>query len=204
MNNETLGYQEKSSDGNCEYLTLAFSPLSAPLRSRWRNNGLSADFLGDYVTTFLPSGGALKNDTRQNEVRHAVAYIANELLENAMKYHERMVDIPITIHMELSSEYITVSASNGVGADQAQNYRAFVERILNEDAGELLVRQLEKSSEEQDEQASQQSCLGLLTIINDYSAQLGWQFEKAATHSSTMTVSTRAVLALNNLPGVAA
>src|ERR1700733_1666888 len=64
----------------CEYLTLAFSPTSAPLRSRWRNNGLSADFLGDYVTTFLPTNGpepALAG--RQNEIKHAVTYIANEL-----------------------------------------------------------------------------------------------------------------------------
>jgi hypothetical protein len=56
MISQTLGnYKERS--GECEYLTLAFSPLSAPLRSRWRNNGLSADFLGDY-----PSGHALRND----------------------------------------------------------------------------------------------------------------------------------------------
>ena len=59
MMSETLGnYGERA--GECEYLTLAFSPTSAPLRSRWRNNGLSADFLGDYVTTFLPANGTLK------------------------------------------------------------------------------------------------------------------------------------------------
>ena len=94
MSSQTLGsYGERSSE--CEYLTLAFSPLSAPLRSRWRNNGLSADFLGDYVTTFLPTKGSMSADeTRQNEIRHAVTYIANELLENAMKYHERDVDSP--------------------------------------------------------------------------------------------------------------
>src|SRR6266481_4621306 len=85
MRSETLDkYGERA--GECEYLTLAFSPISAPLRSRWRNNGLSADFLGDYVTTFLPANGALPaSGRRQNEVKHAVTYIANELLENAMK-----------------------------------------------------------------------------------------------------------------------
>ena len=42
MMSETLGnYGERA--GECEYLTLAFSPTSAPLRSRWRNNGLSAE-----------------------------------------------------------------------------------------------------------------------------------------------------------------
>jgi hypothetical protein len=90
--------------GKCEYLTLAFSPTSAPLRSRWRNNGLSADFLGDYVTTFLPANGTLPAfKRRQNEVKHAVTYIANELLENAMKYHQPDVEIPIRIHLSVSS-----------------------------------------------------------------------------------------------------
>src|ERR1700759_3929863 len=89
----------------CEYLTLAFSPISAPLRTRWRNNGLSADFLGDYVTTFLPGDGAVPaRESRQNEIRHAVTYIANELLENAMKYHQPDVEIPIRIHLELAAD----------------------------------------------------------------------------------------------------
>src|ERR1700690_4226612 len=134
---QTLGnYRERA--GECEYLTLAFSPLSAPLRSRWRNNGLSADFLGDYVTTFLPTkGGTVAVENQQNEIRHAVTYIANELLENAMKYHERDVDIPIGIPLELASDHITVSVSNGIGAVQAEHYKAFVEHLLNGNAGDM-------------------------------------------------------------------
>src|SRR6266849_9744452 len=126
-NSQTFGsYKERSSE--CEYLTLAFSPTNAPLRTRWRNNGLSADFLGDYVTTFLPtSGGTAAVGSRQNEIKHAVTYIANELLENAMKYHERNVDIPIGIHLELTSDHITVSVSNGISVGQAQRYKSFVE-----------------------------------------------------------------------------
>ena len=101
--------------GECEYLTLAFSPSSAPLRSRWRNNGLSADFLADYVTTVLPTKeGVPALESRQKELKHSVGYIANELLENAMKYHQADVEIPIRIHLELASEHITVSVSNGV------------------------------------------------------------------------------------------
>src|SRR5579871_4378680 len=74
MISQTLGYYRKRS-GQCEYLTLAFSPLSAPLRSRWRNNGLSADFLGDYVTTFLPSdGNTAADESRLHEIKHAVTY----------------------------------------------------------------------------------------------------------------------------------
>src|ERR1700724_3657385 len=95
---QALGSCEERSS-QCEYLPLAFSPTNAPLRSRWRNNGLSADFLGDYVTTFLPTrDGKPAPESRQNELKHAVTYVTNELLENAMKYHQPDVEVPIRVH----------------------------------------------------------------------------------------------------------
>jgi len=101
---QTLGYRSQPT-GRCEYLTMAFSPLNTPLRSRWRNNGLSADFLGDYVITFLPADAVNPATERlQNEIKHAVTYIANELLENAMKYHDHQVNIPIGILLELAAD----------------------------------------------------------------------------------------------------
>src|ERR1700689_305301 len=142
--NQILGHDERQLDEKSEYLVLSFSPLSAPIRSRWRNNGLSADFLGDYVTTFFSaSGDVTDTPAHQKEIKHAVTYIANEFLENAMKYHERDVDIPIGIRLELTGSRITITASNGVGVEQADRYKAFVATILSSDAGDLLVRQLE-------------------------------------------------------------
>jgi hypothetical protein len=197
--NGTFGHYGKHSGERCEYLTLAFSPLSAPLRSRWRNNGLSADFLGDYVTTFLPANGTAAGAAGwQNEIRHAVTYIANELLENAMKYHERNVDIPIGIHLELTSTQVMVSARNGISNGQAQHYQEFVSNILRQNAAELLVHQLEENAGG----GSSKSCLGLLTIISDYRAQLGWRFDAHPTLPDMMSVNTCAVLPLANLPGL--
>jgi len=201
MTNQTLGnYREHS--GECEYLTLAFSPLSAPLQSRWRNNGLSADFLGDYVTTFLPAtNGMAANESRQSEIKHAVTYIANELLENAMKYHERLADIPIEIHLELTCDRIAVSASNGIGVVQAEQYKAFVEDLLKGEASDLLLKQQEESATDS---GSIRSCVGLLTMITDYGAQLGWRFETNSPRSEIVTVTTSAVLPLGNVTEVSA
>jgi hypothetical protein len=185
----------------CEYLTLAFSPSSAPLRSRWRNNGLSADFLGDYVTTFLPADGALPAlGRRQNEVKHAVTYIANELLENAMKYHQPEVEIPIRIHLELASDHIAVSVSNGASLVQAGRYKAFVEQLQEGDVDDLLMRQQEESARS----SESMSGLGLLTMISDYEARLDWRFDLLPAQPESITVTTSAVLALKGLPGVSA
>jgi hypothetical protein len=186
----------------CEYLTLAFSPTSAPLRSRWRNNGLSADFLGDYVTTFLPAkDGVPAFEDRQNVLKHAVTYIANELLENAMKYHQPDVDIPIIIHLELASDHITVSVSNGASVVQAGRYKDFVELLKQGDAADLLLRQQEESARSSE---STLSSLGLLTMISDYDAQLDWSFHVHPTHPESMTVSTSAILPIKNVPGESA
>jgi hypothetical protein len=188
-----------NSNERCEYLTLAFSPLSVPLRTRWRNNGLSADFLGDYVTTFLPAASETASAGKhQAEIRHAVTYIANELLENAMKYHAHEVDIPIRLRLELADDRITVSATNGAVAGQAEHYRTFVERIAPENAGDLLVRQLEDTAAGN---GSAESCLGLLTMMNDYGAKLGWRFEQHGAHPGVTMVTTRAILPLKDRCG---
>jgi hypothetical protein len=197
MMSETLGSGEARA-GECEYLTLAFSPISAPLRSRWRNNGLSADFLGDYVTTFLP---VPPFGNRQNEIRHAVTYIANELLENAMKYHQPDVEIPIRIHLELAGDHITVSVSNGVGVVQAERYKAFVEHLQEGDVDDLLLRQQEESARSSE---STMSNLGLLTMISDYEAHLDWRFDLHPTQPASLIVTTSAVLPLKGVPGASA
>jgi hypothetical protein len=193
-----LGHDGQPSGTEGEYLALSFSPSSAPLRSRWRNNGVSADFIGDYVMTFLPADGNTANCVNQKEIRHAVTYIANEFLENAMKYHERLVDIPIGIRLELTSDRISVSTSNGIGTEQAERYKAFIERIQKHDAGELLLRQLEEVSAGTE---STESCLGLLTMMSDYGAKLGWRFEDSSAHAEVMTVTTSAVLSITSLIG---
>jgi hypothetical protein len=196
----TLGHTGQQAHKRCEYLALSFSPLSAPLRSRWRNNGVSADFLGDYVTTFLPtSSNTGGGNGSQSDIRHAVTYIANEFLENAMKYHEHDVDIPIGLRLELTSDEISVSVSNCIGAGLETRYRAFIEKTLTQDPGELLFRQLEENSAGIEPGVS---CLGLLTIITDYGARLGWRFEPHADYPQLMIVTTSAILPIGKM-GVA-
>ncbi len=69
---ETFGAFQDCSDAAdaLESLLLRFSPSLLPLRQRWRNNGLSADFLADYVTTFFPKDeGDPASAERQSAVR---------------------------------------------------------------------------------------------------------------------------------------
>jgi hypothetical protein len=57
-----------------ECLSLNFSPLSPEIKQRWQQHRLSVDFLADYWSIFSPSPQV------NQQVKSAVAYIANELL----------------------------------------------------------------------------------------------------------------------------
>ncbi len=155
-----------------ERLTLSFSPGQLPLQQRWRNNGLSADFMGDYVTAFFPRDDAdPATGQRQAEVKGAVSYIANELLENAMKYHDAASGAPIEIELVMTSEQVVLTLTNHITEAQAADFRQFIQRLADSDADTLYMDQLESNA-----MTGSSSGLGLLTMVNDYGAALAWRF----------------------------
>ena len=171
-----------------EYLILSFSPGSIPLRQRWRNNCLSADFLADYLSTFFLCNDNQQPDSeKQAEVKSAVSYIANELLENAMKYAVEMSPFPISIQIHLNPDLIIFQLTNSIHFQRTQEFQAHIETLLNSDPEELYIAQLEKNALEEE---CEESGLGLLTMLNDYGAKLGWKFESLPQDFSEIAVTT--------------
>lgn len=177
-----------------EYLIIGFSPSSIPLKQRWRNNGLSADFLADYLTTFFPGtqedGSAL---TRQAEVKSAVSYIANELLENAMKFNDENSHYPIDIKLQLEEDGLIFSVANSIPASAVDNFQGYIQKLLLCDPSEMYIEQLEKNAADENCTASG---LGLLTMLNDYSAKMGWKFETVQQDPEVIAVTTMVQLRL--------
>jgi hypothetical protein len=166
-------FQEAQPGRDSESLNLSFWPGRVPLKQRWRNNGLSADFLGDYVTTFFPLDDDIPETRhRQAEIRGAVSYIANELLENAMKFHDSSMPEPITIRLTLDSERIVFHESNGASVSAAEGFRTYIARLRAADPNELYLQQLEQNA-----LTDSSAGLGYLTMMNDYGAELAWRFE---------------------------
>lgn len=176
------------------YLKLVFSPSSVPLKQRWRNNGLSANFLADYLTTFFPSNEMdSKNIKRQIEIRSSVSYIANELLENAMKFNDDDFDYPIIIQLYLCDDCIIFYLTNSISQLTAKKFQEYIQEVLHSDPQELYVSQLEHNAREEFVHSSR---LGLLTMINDYMAKVGWKFETVQTKPEVIRVSTMVQLAI--------
>lgn len=177
-----------------EYLIIGFSPGSVPLKQRWRNNGLSADFLADYFATFFPSSeNDRDDDERHNEIKSAIGYIANELIENAMKFNDSRRNKPIDIALHLRSDRIIFMITNSVAPEKVPGFQSYIKWILASDPADLYIEQLEKNAESEQLEASQ---LGYLTILNDYDAKLGWKFESHDPDNVAIAVTSMVQLAV--------
>lgn len=160
-------------------LELTFTPTSIPLKKRWRNNRLSAYFIADYFTTFLPlDDGDSEQQKRIQESKSAVSYVANELLENAMKYNDENShsQIEFGVHfLNKNSLIAVIFATNSIKLDDMKKLQDFIARLSSEDTEFLYMEQLEKNALSDLEDHC--SGLGFLTIINDYGGKLGWKFD---------------------------
>ncbi|ELS32179.1 MULTISPECIES: slr1658 superfamily regulator [Pseudanabaena] len=169
-----------------EFLVLGFSPSSLPIQLRWKTNGLSADFLGDYVKNFFP-GDTSAALNKQTEIRSAVSFVANELLENAMKYSDKTAGQPVNLEVHLFSDRLIFLSKNSVHQDAIANFQSYLQELTTSDIGEMYINQVEKSVDN-DNDAS--SGLGYLTMIMDYEAVLGWKFEQSPNNIDIVMVTT--------------
>jgi hypothetical protein len=169
-----------------EYLKIGYSPTSVPIQQRWRNNGLSADFLADYLSTFFPGEDAASAE-RQAKIKGTVSHIANELLENAMKFSYAPSHYAISLAMYLESDAISLYVTNSVDPQALATFQQCIQRLLTEEPHDLYMEQLLRNAEADHGGGSG---LGILTMLNDYGATIAWKFEPGEPEAEVMTVTT--------------
>lgn len=179
-----------------EYITIGFSPMYAPLKKRWENNGLSADFISEYFKNFYVSRqeelSGVPDVFVVENLRDAVKYIANELLENAMKFQDVPLPFTARIFLSLYSDKLIFSVTNGISIKQAELLQNYIQTLLSRDPQELYFETMRASAREENEK---QSGLGLLSMICDYSAKLGWKFASITLNDEPMmTITTMVTL----------
>jgi hypothetical protein len=147
-------------DAECCRLCLA----EGPLEISWQHCSLTSDFLGDFFADHATAGVDV------HEMRHSIGYLANELLENAVKFRAPGdIEIVAGIH----DATFALCVHNRVHADTAQRFQQLLAEITAGDPGDLLIERIERNAADPDAGGSG---LGLLTLMNDYGAELGWKF----------------------------
>lgn len=175
-----------------EYLIISFSSQTLPVYERWRNNSLSANFLADYWGAFFPVADSALEAGR-HDVRDAVSYIVNELLENALKYSDPESGLPIRISLYMSDDSLRFYITNSIAPLEISYFEEQITSILTRDTNELYIQRLEANA--QDESGAD-SGLGLLTLVNDYNAGLAWKFHKGGINRDIDIVTTMVRLAV--------
>jgi hypothetical protein len=171
-----------------EKLALEFLPDSISVQEFWRNNDYAANFIADFLTTFIVKNGNEASDLQsQAEIKSATSYIANELLENAVKYSHQVSEIPIKIKLYFEKNKILFFITNSLSHLRCANLQGIIYQLSNSNHEELYFNQLEKSV---DDEYSFKSGLGFLSMINDYSAKLAWKFETIPNKQAIMIVTT--------------
>lgn len=187
---EIFGDFYEDSSNNHEFLIIGFFPHSLPLKQRWRNNGLSADFVADYLTTFFPVNEEPDSQERQVQLKAAVNYIANELIDNAMKFNHETSDYPVKFGLHLLQDKLVLTSTNCLSSEVLANFYDFVNQLKDAEIEDLYIQQLEKGALEE----SHESKLGILTMINDYLATVGWKIETIQQEPEVVTLTTKVQL----------
>lgn len=175
-----------------EYLIIGFSPTSLPIQQRWRNSGLSADFLADYVSTFFPAEDK-DSAYRQADIKGGINYVANELLENAMKFSYDTAKNSIQIALYLRPDEVRFYVTNSADPATVPQFECFVQKLLTEDPYDLYISQLECNAENDEEG---HSGLGLLTMMNDYQADMAWKLTSSGSREEKLMVTTMVRLSI--------
>ena len=156
-----------------------------PLGVSWQHASETCEFLGDVFALRHARNGADYTDAR-----HSIIYLVNELLENAIKFR---APGDIRVHCSLEAGNFELTVSNDTAPETATRFQSLIEEITTRDPGELLIERIEANAADE---TSSGSGLGLLTLMNDYGARLGWDF-RTASAAPAVTLSTHATLTLN-------
>ncbi len=159
---EDFGQTAASNGGDATRFRLKL--MAEPLDLSWHHCGITSDFIGEY---FSRACGGQIDDV---DARHSISYMINEILENAVKFRHGG---NIEIHSSLQADTFEIQITNCVDRQTAARFQELLTELLRREPGELLLERIEENALDPD---SSGSGLGLLTLMSDYGAELGWSF----------------------------
>ncbi|ASP35455.1 ATP-binding protein [Labrenzia sp. VG12] len=159
---EDFGETAAANGGNATRFCLTL--MAEPLELSWHHCGVTSDFIGEY---FSRSCG---RNIDSVDARHSISYMINEILENAIKFR---YGGDIEINSSLDADMFEIQIMNRVDPETATRFQAHLKDLLDREPGELLLERIEENALNPD---SSGSGLGLLTLMSDYGAKLGWSF----------------------------
>ena len=146
-------------------LSVRFLPMD--MVTHWQRCGMTADFLAQYIAHHFDDHAHASN---------IIATVLNELLENSIKFSidkSQHVDVL----MRHTGDTLSIEACNMTDMQHAEQLKAVMKDISEQDTNTLFIQQLEHAAE----CCRNSSGIGLITLIKDYAAHIGIRIEPHAT-----------------------
>jgi hypothetical protein len=164
-------------------LTIAFPTGAATTAQRRRIKNVLVACLADSALTWISEESGVPGPAATTS-RATVAFIANELLENGMKYNFDP-SYPITISLQCSSEVALFTLMNTIDPSAVERLQSYFRDLLAGDPLELYLAQLEQNAREEDSTGSR---VGILSMRLDYGAALVWEFQPSRENGQEQTL----------------
>ncbi|MES0884495.1 slr1658 superfamily regulator [Roseibium sp. SCP14] len=164
------GFGNTAASNGDDAIRFSLKLRAEPLELSWHHCGVTSDFIGEYFSRACDKG------IDPVDARHSISYMINEILENAIKFR---YGGDVDLATSLEAETFEIQIVNQVDQSTAEKFQGHLTRLLEREPGELLLERIEENALNPD---STGSGLGLLTLMSDYGAKLGWSF--ASEHVS--------------------
>ncbi len=152
---------------------------------KWSHCSATADFLSGFYAGVL---SADRTSEQLNDLSHSIAYLVNELVENALKF---CTTGNMEIQAGLDGDDFILRIANAIEPETSDRFQTLLAEITDGEPGDLLIQRIEANAE-----GGSGSGLGLLTLMSDYGARLSWHFRPAGSGDERVFLETIARLAL--------
>lgn len=160
--------------------------FDGPLELSWHHCATTSDFVSELCALRVQLPPA-----QVREAQHSVSYLANELIENAVKFK---TSGNVGIEVAETGEGFNIKVKNTIDVEAAKRFQSLLSELAQGDPGDLLIRKIEHNAASP---GSGGSGLGLLTLMSDYGVRFSWAVEPADA-SGQVDLETCAMLPIGN------
>lgn len=158
----------------------------AHLNRTWPHVCKTADYLIDYLN-------ADQTSRCSRECVSSAQYIANELLENAIKY---ATGTRICASSGVMDDQWIMLVSHQTDPEHRDELQHFLDQLEGSSAEEVMMERLLHNAEAPEASGSG---LGLLSILSDHQARLGWRLHEDSEQGER--IDTMARISIGKSPG---
>src|SRR5262249_8728899 len=142
VDSKIIGDYDDNFSGQGNTISVSLFPESCKIR--WSQCSALADFLAGYFDSALAT--STENAEWRREMMGTIAYIMNELIENAVKFSQHG---KIETIMSFLGDEVVVVVQNSIKTSSVATFEAVLDEIMCGNPSSILVRKVEQNASDE-------------------------------------------------------